>query len=179
MATRKLHSVPVLLVGTKFVGSFEDRGKSYSFSFVPASLEVSGASLQLNGHVAVGAPGGRERSADGVRATLAAAQGGVFGTPRRPGEQMINGMPATEATGATGFAGVLYLRLSPLDGKALGVPLDLTTVQMNARIYPVSDLERELQVRYSDLVSAVRSEQVDVNAATEQATAINKLLQST
>jgi hypothetical protein len=180
MATRKLYSVPVLLVGTKFVGSFEDRGKSYSFSFVPASLEVSGASLQLKGHVALVPPGGRERSADGVRATLAAAQGGIFGTPRRPpGEQMINGMPVTEATGATGFAGVLYLRLSPLDGKALGVPLDLTTVQMNARIYPISDLERELQVRYSDLVSAVKSEQVDVNAATEQATAINKLLQST
>src|SRR5262249_45076792 len=138
MAIRKLHSVPVLLVGTKFVGSFEDRAKSYSFTFVPASLEVSGASLQLKGRVTVSTPGARERAVEEVRATLAGAQGGIFGTLRRPGEQMLNGMPATEATGTTGFLGVLYLRLSPMDGKALGIPLDLSTVQMNARIFPVS-----------------------------------------
>jgi len=179
MATRKLHSVPVLLVGTKFVGSFEDRGKSYAFAFVPSSLEVSGASLQLKGRVSVAGPGGKEKNVDGVRATLAAAQGGIFGSPRRGSERLIDGMPATEATAQTGFAGVLYFRLSPLDGKAIGVPLDLSVVQMNARIFPTSALERELQVRYSDLVTAVKSEQVDVNAATEQAAAINKLLQGT
>jgi hypothetical protein len=65
------------------------------------------------------------------------------------------GRPMVEATDASSFAGVLYFQLSPLDGSALGVPLDLSRVQLNGRLAPIDDTARDLQLLYTDLVSAI------------------------
>jgi hypothetical protein len=86
------------------------------------------------------------------------------------------GLPVTEATGPTGFVGVLYLRLSPLDGRALGVPLDLSSVQLNARLAPTSDLERDLQWLLSGTVAAVYGERPDERAASGYLGEINRRL---
>ena len=40
------------------------------------------------------------------------------------------GRPKVEATGSLGFVGVLYFKLSPLDSKSLGIPLDMSDVQL-------------------------------------------------
>jgi hypothetical protein len=82
----------------------------------------------------------------------------------------------TEATGAAGFVGVMYLRLSPLDARALGLAADASAVQLNARLWPTSETERELQWLYSGLVAAVHGEHPDARSAAAHADAINRLL---
>ena len=86
------------------------------------------------------------------------------------------GLPVTEATGPTGFVGVLYLRLSPLDGRALGVPLDMSGVQLNARLAPASELERDLQWLLSGAVAAVYGERPNERAASGYLGEINRKL---
>ena len=86
------------------------------------------------------------------------------------------GVPYTEATGRRGFVGVMYLKLSPLDGGALGVSADLHEVQLNARFAPTSAVERELQYLFSGLVMAVNGEKPDEKRASAFVEAINKTL---
>lgn len=74
--------------------------------------------------------------------------------PSRP----AGSLPVTQSTGPTAYTGVLYLRFDKLDGKALGVPLDLSSVQLNARLAPQNDTERSLLWLYSDLVAALDGE---------------------
>jgi len=62
------------------------------------------------------------------------------------------GRPIVEATGSLGFVGVLYFKLSPLDSKSLGIPLDTSDVQLGARLAPTDDLARDLQLLFSDIV---------------------------
>ena len=62
-----------------------------------------------------------------------------------------------EATGSLGFVGVLYFKLSPLDNKALGIPLDMSDVQLGARLAPTDDLARDLLLLFSDVVAALES----------------------
>jgi hypothetical protein len=88
------------------------------------------------------------------------------------------GLPVTEATDALAFVGVLYLRLSPLDGRALGVPVDMSAVQLNARLAPRSDLERELQWLLSGTVQAVYGQRKSDRAATAYLGEINKRLKA-
>jgi len=166
VAARKLYSAPGLLRGREFVGEFEAQGRAYQFTYAPAAAAVSGGRLELTGRFAVG-----RRAVENVKATLAATQGGLGVAPARPrsfpartpSDQVgvtpeadrvaPDVLPLTEATAERGFVGVLYFRLSPLDGRALGVPLDLGGVQLNARLAPTSDLERELQWFYSEIVA--------------------------
>ena len=49
-------------------------------------------------------------------------------------------------------------------------------VQLNIRLFPVNDVERELQVLFSDLVSAAYGKDTDGNAANLQVAGINDLL---
>jgi len=65
------------------------------------------------------------------------------------------GRPKIESTDALGFVGVLYFKLSPIDGKSVAVPLDMSDVQLGARLAPTDDLARDLQVLFSDLVMAL------------------------
>ena len=70
----------------------------------------------------------------------------------------------------------LYLRLSPLDGRALGLPLDMSSVQLNARLAPASELERDLQWLLSGAVAAVYGERPNERAASGYLGEINRKL---
>jgi hypothetical protein len=88
------------------------------------------------------------------------------------------GRPMVDSTGPLSFVGALYFRLSPLDGRALGVPLDLSRVQLNGRLAPTDDLGRDLQVIFSDVVAALYGDRTDELAANEQVQNLNRLLKS-
>jgi len=81
-----------------------------------------------------------------------------------------------ESTGPLSFSGVLYFKLAPLDGRALGVPADMRQVQLNVRLAPVNDTERGLQGAFSSIVDALYGKQVDGDAATDAVSELNRLL---
>jgi hypothetical protein len=89
-----------------------------------------------------------------------------------------SGRPTVESTGSLAFVGVLYFLLSPLDGQTLGVPLDLSRVQLGGRLVPTDDLGRDLQVLFSDLVSALYDEPPDERAANNYLEELNRALRS-
>ncbi len=147
----KLHSIHALPYGSAFTGKIQGK---YHFTFAPKSAEVSGGKLKLKGDVTVQSPAGQKRTATNVEATLLSTQGSIQQQPTTPRELPDNLQPtitasSTDATDDLSSIGVLYLKLAPLDGRALGVPMDLGAVQLNARLYPQSRLERDLQWLYS------------------------------
>jgi hypothetical protein len=88
----------------------------------------------------------------------------------------ITSLPITESTGPLGFVAVLYLRMQSLDGAALGVPLDLKNVQLNARLAPDNDRDRDLLWTYSDLVAALAGEKPDAPEAKKLLAELNRAL---
>lgn len=66
----------------------------------------------------------------------------------------------------------MYIHFEPLTGKALGVPADMSRVQLNARFAPLNDEERTLQAIYGSIVGALYSKPSD---ATVAAAAVNEL----
>ncbi len=156
---RKLHSIHVLPSGKDFAGEIEVGRTSYRFVFSPGGFSAAGDRLVLTGRVRVRAPGQRERVLEKVEARALAQQGSILAAPPRPARLDASlripfppqdaTKPATDATSDQSIAGVLYFRLSPMDGAALGLPLDLGAVQMNVRLYPTSETERELAWLYS------------------------------
>jgi len=64
-------------------------------------------------------------------------------------------LPVTESTGPSASAGVLYFELQPLDGAALGIPVDLKRVQLNVRLAPDSERDRDLFWLWADVVAAI------------------------
>lgn len=158
----RLHSIHALPDGSAFTGKIEAGRATYQFTFAPKSAEVSGGRLKLKGDVTVKSPAGRKRVAAGVEATLAATQGSIQPPPPAPSALPDNLRPATvasatDATDNLSSIGVLYLKLAPLDGRALGAPMDLSAVQVNARLYPQSQIERDLQWLYSAWLLASHS----------------------
>ena len=89
-----------------------------------------------------------------------------------------SGKPIVDSTGPLSFVGVLYFVLSPLDSRALEVPLDLSRVQLGGRLAPTDDLGRELQVAFSDLVAALHGERPDEQAANEMVAKLNRIFRS-
>lgn len=85
-------------------------------------------------------------------------------------------LPLTEATGPLGLVGVMYFQLPPLDGRALGVSLDLSRVQLNVRVSPFDDLARDLQILFTGLVEAVYGERPDASAASGLVRQVNEIL---
>jgi hypothetical protein len=83
-----------------------------------------------------------------------------------------------ESTGTLSFAGVLYFSLSSLDGPNLGVPLDLSKVQLNLRLAPTDDLARDLQNIFSNVTEALYEDPIDERAATEQIQELNRIFKS-
>ena len=78
-----------------------------------------------------------------------------------------------EATGSLGFVGVLYFKLSTLDSNSLGIPLDMSDVQLGARLAPTDDLARDLQLLFSDVVAALENKSDETGPALD---ALNKAL---
>jgi hypothetical protein len=88
------------------------------------------------------------------------------------------GRPVVESTGLLSFVGVLYFNLSALDGPALGVPLDLTKVQLNLRLATTDDLARELQNLFSNVTDAIYGDPIDERTAGESVQELNRIFKS-
>ena len=175
----RVHSIPAVLRGKQFKGSFEVVGSRYEFSYAPAKASTVGRSLQLQGRATVKDARGQARTQDHVRATLIATQAGIGTAPTRPGNPAsgapASNLPEVESTGVTSFTGVLYLELEPLSDNALGVAADLRRVQLNVRFAPIDDSERALQAAYSSIVESLHGKS-DTSAAATAVNELNKLL---
>jgi hypothetical protein len=49
-------------------------------------------------------------------------------------------------------------------------------VQLNGRLFPLNEVERELQVLFSEIVAAVYQKEANANAAAPHIAALNRLL---
>jgi hypothetical protein len=184
----KIHSIHVLPNGAGFAGKIEAGGSSCHFAFTPKAAASEPGKLVLTGVVKVKSPGGRQRVANDVTATLLATQGSITGPPPMPRQfaeslkpplpAPSGSLPLTDSTGHLGSVAVMYLRLSPLDGRALGVPADLSAVQLNARLYATSETERDLHWLYSALVEATQGEHKNERLAGDYLDAINRVLKA-
>ncbi len=212
-AQTKLHTLHAVLRGRVFDGTFEARGKTYSFVFLPNQATIVDGKFVLQGRMGFSVPQQATRFVDSIKATLMATQGGVGVSPVRrqllagtaqaaqtatsdqkleqekgpetdlqPGLHSFEpptyddfGRPKVEATGSLGFVGVLYFKLSAVDSKSLGIPLDMSDVQLGARLAPTDELARDLQLLFSDVVLALenKSEETALRSALE---ALNKAL---
>jgi hypothetical protein len=185
-AASKIHSIHVLPNGAGFAGKIDAGGSSYHFTFRPKTAASADGNLVLAGVVTVKSSGGRQRAADNVTATLLATQGSITGPPptprqfseslKEPAQAPGGSLPLTDSTGHLGSVAVMYLRLSPLDGRSLGVPADLSAVQLNARLYMTSEIERDLHWLYSALVEATQGENRNERLAADYIDAINRTL---
>ena len=200
----KLHSIPGLLRGRIFDGQFEAQGKTYRFSFAPttaaegsrspwATSFVDGVEARLvatQGGVGV-SPARRQLLTGTLQTSQTATSEQKMEQEKGPETELQPGLhafespqfdelgrPMVESTGPLGFVGALYLNFSPLDGRELGVPLDLSRVQLNGRLAATDDLGRDLQVIFSDVVAALYGDRTDERAANEQVQNLNRLLKS-
>ena len=96
----------------------------------------------------------------------------AFDSPKRD----ALGRPTVESTDTLSFVGVVYFQLSPLDGQALGIPLDVSKVQLGGRLAPTDDRARDLQLWFSDLVVALDGDQNN-ETAKNCLEAINRILE--
>jgi hypothetical protein len=183
---KKIHSIHVLPNGVGFAGKIEAGVLSHQFSFTPKTAALSNGKLVLTGVVKAQLAGGRQRVANDVTSTLLATQGSITSPPPMPRQfseslkpplpTPSGSLPLTDSTGHLGSVAVMYLRLSPLDGSALGVPADLSAVQLNARLYATSEIERDLHWLYSALVEATQGEHKNERLAADYLDAINRIL---
>lgn len=183
---RILHSIHSLLIGREFLGEIEAGKTRFSFAYAPTSAAVVNGKLELTGRFTVKSPAGQIHKAEKVTATLLATQGGLATAPPIPrgieatllGKIPTDGLPATDATGSRGYVGVMYFKLSPLNGRVLGVPFDLGAVQLNGRLNPVDDTARDLQFWYSVTARAAYGQAPDADLASQSVRAINQILNS-
>lgn len=183
-----LHSIAAVMRGRSFAGRFDVAGVSHGFFYSPTKASLVGGKLVLIGDFSVldRRPNVRAFRHDlpDIQATLISTQGGIGTAPPRkklPADVMTprTDLPIVESTGALSFAGVLFFKLAPLDGRALGVPADMKNLQLNARLAPVNDSERAMQAAFSTIVDELYGTQTDEGAATEAVVELNKLLAAT
>ena len=139
---KKLYSIFALQRGKAFTGEFETAKGNYKFTFAPKSAKLENNKLQLTGSFSIGA-----RKIDNVTATLASSQGGIGAIPGQIAARPVDftpGLPPTEATGGRGYVGAMYFHLSAINATALGLTIDMSKVQLNGRLFPISEVEREL-----------------------------------
>ncbi len=174
--TRKLYSIFAVQRDKAFSGEFETSKGSYKFTFAPKSAQIANNKLQLRGTFSVGA-----RKVANVTATLASTQGGIGAVPSKIAARPVDSasdLPPTEATGSHAYVGAMYFHLSAINASALGLTIDMSKVQLNGRLFPLNEVERELQVLFSDVVAAAYKKDSDVSAAASHLEAINRILKS-
>jgi hypothetical protein len=187
-AALKIHSIHVLPNGAGFAGRIE-AGLSYQFSFTPKVASVANGKLVLTGDVKVKSPTGRQHTTSNVTATLLATQGSITGPPPMPRQfseslkpplqapsGSVESPPLTDWTGYFGSIAVMYLKLSMPEGRVWGVPADLSEVQLNARLYATSEIERDLHWLYSALLEATQGEHKNEQLTADYINAINHIL---
>lgn len=96
--------------------------------------------------------------------------------PDETSQPKTGNLPVTESTGPTSFTGVIYFHLEPLDGRSLGVPADLSRVQLNLRLAPLDDTARTLHALYTAAVDALQGEQADAGLAEAIIRELNQVL---
>lgn len=172
----KLHSICGVQSGRDFNGSFETNTAKYDFSFSPKAAKLVAGRLELTGDFTV-IRGRQKRQVNGVTAKLLSTQGGLGAVPLRFAERAkASALPLTEATNETGFVGVMYFRFSPINARALGLTINLDAVQFNARLFATSEIERDLQFEYSELVATTYGKTPDTTAATQHLDKLNQIL---
>lgn len=155
---KKLYSMAALMRGKNFAGSFETAMGKYDFTFAPRAASFVSGKLELTGSLSVSSGRGTRREVRDARATLLALQGGLGDVPdairtrAQAAGSVRPSLPVTEATDVTGYVGVMYLRFAPINSRALGLTIDMSSVQLNARLFADSEIERDLRVIYSDLI---------------------------
>lgn len=182
---RKLHSVHSLLIGREFSGEIEAGRAKLKFVYSPTVAALANGRVELTGSFSVKSAAGI-RKADKVKATLLATQGGLHSAPPTPkgatasmlGAVHSGGLPATDATGSRGYVAVIYFKLSALDGAKLGVPFDLSALQLNLRLNPQDETARNLQFWFSVAVNAVHGESPNKDLASSSLSEINELLKA-
>ena len=186
-ARGRLYSIHALLSGQEFIGTIESPPRNHDFRFTPAEGRLKNGMLEINGSFSVMGDDGRAHSSNGVTATLAAMQGGLGTGPSPPEDfasrnKAVNPLdptfPVTESTDSLGFVAALFFRLSPLDGRTLGLGFDLSRVQLNLRLAPVSGPERDMQWLFSALTAALLGKVRDEVVAQQYLDAINRLLKA-
>jgi hypothetical protein len=153
---KKLYSIAALMQSKNFVGSFETATGKYDFTFAPRLASFNNGKLELTGNLSLGSARGAKREVKDARATLLSIQGGLGDVPdiilKRTGAGSTRpSLPVTEATDVTGYVGVMYLRFAPINSRQLGLTIDMSSVQLNARLFADSEIERDLRVIYSDI----------------------------
>lgn len=180
---RKLHSVHSLLIGREFSGEIEAGRNKLRFTYSPASIALAEGKIELTGRFTVKSSG-QIRKTETVKATLLGTQGGIQAAPPTPtgasdpmlGAVRSGDLPITDATGSRAYVGVMYFKLSPMNGASLGVPFDLSQVQLNVRLNPQDETARALQFWYSVAVRAVLGDSADAGLASRSVREINALL---
>ena len=175
---KKLYSMAALMRGKDFTGKFETASGVYEFTFAPTVASLNNGKLELTGTLSVSSARMAKREAKGVQATLLSTQGGLGNVPasiRARNSNNRSPLPITEATDVTGFVGVLYFRLSSINARTLGLTIDVSSAQLNARLFPDNEVERQLQVIYADVAAAAYSDKPDANAAAKYLAALNQL----
>jgi hypothetical protein len=179
-----LHSIAGMLRARKIEGGFETDGNKYNFTYSPTRAVLNGNQLQLTGTLEIKGSNARApRSVDNVKATLLAIQGGIGNPPQReklPSDVSTKhpDLPIVESTGSISFAGVLFFKLSPVDGRGLGIAADMRQLQLNVRLAPVSDTERAFQADFSSIADALYGKQTDPKWAESALSDLNKHLTS-
>ncbi len=184
-ATRKLHSIHGLLIGREFTGEIEAGKAKHKYSFAPKSVAMVNGRIELNGQFTVNSAG-RARKVENVKAKLLSTQGSLTAAPAPPpgatasmlGKRPTDGLPETDATDHRGIVGVIYFKLSRIDGRELGVTADMSEVQLNCRLNPGDNVARDLQFWFSVAVRAVHGESPDKDLATKSLTEINRILKA-
>ncbi len=180
---RKLHSVHSLLIGREFSGEIEAGRNKLRFTYSPSSIALANGKIELTGRFIVKSAG-QVHKAENVKAILLGTQGGIQAAPPTPtgasdpmlGAVRSGALPITDATGSRAYVGVMYFKLSPMNGASLGAPFDLSQLQLNVRLNPQDDTARTLQFWYSVAVRAVLGESKDSELASRSLSEINALL---
>ena len=190
-----IHSIAALQKERGFAGRFEVSGAAYEFEYVPSRVEVVSEKLNLLGDLSVVGPQRKKQVRKNVRLVLQSTQGGLGGSPtpriavpasaeavaarlKQLGTSAASDrpLPVTDSTGPLGFVGVMYLKFEPLAGAQLGVPADLSRVQLNARLYPANGTEETLQYLYSHITDALYGASPDSVSANVFVKDLNQVL---
>lgn len=183
--TRKLHSVHSLLIESQFSGEIEVGSAKLKFSYSPTAASLANDRIELTGSFSV--KSAREvKKTEAVKATLLSTQGGIQTAPPTPdgasasmlGPVHSGVLPPTDATGSRGYVAVIYFKLSALDGAKLGVPYDLSALQLNARLNPLNETDRALQFWISVAVNAVHGQSPNKDLALQSLRELNTLLKA-
>lgn len=181
---RKLHSIFVTPAERSLSGMIEIGKSRYGFDFSPQTVGLKDRRPVLQGRVTVTSPAGRKRTIDGVEAALLSSQGSITPPPSAPNtlkqaaQRVERSLPATDWTDETSSVAAIFLKMSPLTGRSLGVPLDMSAVQINVRFYTTSETERNLHWLYSNLVFATMSDSPDEKLAGDYIAEINRMLKA-